>query len=113
MAVLQRNNCKDSIGIYDTAQFKMVNYIQLETQDAAKVEFTEKGDLIVIDNKLHFKLFIVNPFIGVTHSYGEKDYCMGFGCHKVSNTQSFLALGGYDDCIHILNMDTWMPICEI
>ena len=113
MAILQRHNNKDCIGIYYTKTYEMLNHIQLQTFDAVKIEYTANGDLIVIDNKINFKMFVLDPFIGVTNSYGEKDYCLGFSAHKVSNTQQFLALGAHDDCLHILNTATWKPICEI
>lgn len=38
---------------------------------------------------------------------------MGFNCHKFSNTSKFLALGAYDNCIHLLNTATWKLIIEM
>jgi hypothetical protein len=67
----------------------------------------------VIENKINFKIHVVDPFRGVISSYGDKDYCLGVKVHKISNNQAFLALGVHDNCIHLLNTLTWAPICEI
>lgn len=111
MAILEKHGGKDCIGIYYTRTLEMINFINLDTFDAAKIEFTAHGDLIVIENKINFKIYIVDPFRGVISSYGEKDYCLGVSTHKMSNNHNFLAMGVHDDCIHILNTITWKPIC--
>lgn len=50
---------------------------------------------------------------GVIEEYGDKNYVLGFSCHKFSNSSQFLALGAYDNCVHLLNTATWKLIAEM
>lgn len=62
---------------------------------------------------MNFKVYIIDMYRGIIEEYGDKNYVLGFCCHKFSNSSQFLALGAHDNCIHLLNTTTWKLIIEI
>jgi WD40 repeat protein len=78
MALLERHDCKDAIGIYHCGDWKMMNSITLESFDVIELMWAPNDAHIVAwENPLNYRLHAVCPFKGVVLRYQPYDYNLG------------------------------------
>jgi WD40 repeat protein len=59
MALAERNNCKDFIGIYHVSGWKVINHFQVETYDLQDLIWSKDDTAIIVwDNSLECRLLV-------------------------------------------------------
>ncbi len=78
MALLERHDCKDVIGIYNCGDWKMVHSIPLESFDVIELLWGPNDAFIVAwENPLYYRLHAICPFKGVILRYQAYEYNLG------------------------------------
>ncbi|KAJ2017732.1 hypothetical protein H4S04_004351 [Coemansia sp. S16] len=109
MAVAQRHDYHDYIGIYNTSSWSMVKEIAVDTIDLAGLKWSPDGlHLVAWDLAGNFSAVIVNVGGIVKRVYTEDT--LGVKSCEWAPSGQLLALGGYDQKIRILNHLTWRPL---
>lgn len=113
LAVLERVQKKDAIGIYDCVRWEMVTQYQIDSELAADLEWSPNGRFIAVwESLLNYKLMIYTGEGRLVSFYSPTDFCLGIKSVKWSPNSQFLAVGGSDLKLRIFNCYTWSPIIE-
>jgi WD40 repeat protein len=114
MALLERHECKDTIGIYFCGDWKLVNSVQLDSFDVIELLWDFNNFYIVAwENPINYRLHVVCPFKGVSLRFQPYDHALGIKNVQFSNRSLFLAIGSFDEKIRLLNAETWKLITEL
>ncbi|KAJ7932521.1 quinon protein alcohol dehydrogenase-like superfamily [Mycena leptocephala] len=105
----ERHKSKDTAGVYDTADsYKLVRHFPLPTSSLASLALSPTGNhLAVWEGPIEYKLYVLSLVGDILGTFCP-DPDPGFGIRRVAWHPSgmFLAVGGWDDKIHILDL-TW------
>ncbi|KAJ7783658.1 hypothetical protein DFH07DRAFT_788607 [Mycena maculata] len=105
----ERHKSKDTAGVYDTADaYKLVRHFPLPTSSLASLALSPTGNhLVVWEGPIEYKLYVLS-LVGDVLGTFSPDPDPGFGIRRVAwhPNGMFLALGGWDDKIHVLDL-TW------
>ncbi|KAF8213169.1 WD repeat-containing protein 8 [Mycena galopus ATCC 62051] len=105
----ERHKSKDTIGIYDTAHaYQLARHFPLPTSSLASLALSPTGNHLAIwEGPIEYKLYIMSLVGDILGTFCP-DPDPGFGIRRVAWHPSgmFLAVGGWDDKIHILDL-TW------
>ncbi len=97
MALLERHDCKDSIGIYSCSDWKLMNSIVLDSYDVIEIlwDFND-SHIAAWENPINYRLHVLCPFKGVVLKYQPYDYALGIKVVQFSNRSLFLGVGSFD-----------------
>ncbi|KAJ6509416.1 WD repeat-containing protein 8 [Mycena vitilis] len=105
----ERHRSKDTAGVYDTTDsYKLVRHFPLPTSSLAALALSPTGNYLAVwEGPIEYKLHILS-LVGDTLGTFSPDPDPGCGIRRVAWHPSgmFLAIGGWDDKIHILDL-TW------
>ncbi|KAH7885892.1 WD repeat-containing protein 8 [Phlebopus sp. FC_14] len=106
----ERHKSKDTLGVYDVSDsYKLVRHFPLPTANLSSVALSPTGDLLAVwEGILEYKLYVIS-LAGNIQGIFSPCPDPGFGIRSVAWHPSgmFLAVGGWDDKIHILDSLTW------
>ncbi|KAJ2743682.1 hypothetical protein GGI20_003573, partial [Coemansia sp. BCRC 34301] len=105
MAVAQRHDYHDYIGLYNTESWTMVREIEVaDTVDMEGLKWSPDGlHLVGWDLAANFCAVIANVGGVVKRAYREEDEVLGVRTCAWAPSAQLLALGGYDQKIRVLN----------
>jgi hypothetical protein len=104
MALAERNNGKDFIGIYFTGDFSLVSHFQVGTFDLSDLLWTKDStSLIVVDTPLEVKFLIYSPTGNLITTHEPYLYGLGIEIAKLSNNSRTLSLGFNDGMVRLYN----------
>jgi len=113
MALAERRETKDYIGIYYCGDWKLVNYILADTYDLHDLKWSPDNSVIICwDTPLEYKLLVYCPAQGLVAKYQPYEYALGIKSLKFSDNSQFLAVGSYDEKVRLFNCLTWKVITE-
>ncbi|OAX44364.1 WD repeat-containing protein 8 [Rhizopogon vinicolor AM-OR11-026] len=106
----ERHKSKDTIGVYDTTDlYRLVRHFPIPTSNISSLALSPTGNHIAVwEGILEYKLHIISLAGHLQRTFSpEPD--PGFGIRNAAwhPTGMFLAVGGWDDKIHILDGLTW------
>ncbi|EMD35848.1 hypothetical protein CERSUDRAFT_124462 [Gelatoporia subvermispora B] len=112
----ERHKSKDTLGVYDaSANYRLVRHFPIPTATLAGLALSPLGNHVAVwDGPLEYKLHIMT--LSGTHlSTFAPEPDPGFGIRTVAwhPNGMYLAVGGCDDKIHILEGLTWGPIATL
>ncbi|KIY50586.1 WD repeat-containing protein 8 [Fistulina hepatica ATCC 64428] len=114
--VAERVKSKDMLGVYDVADaFKSVRHFQLPTSSLASLAISPTGNYIAVwEGPLEYKLHVLT-LVGTLLKTFSPDPDPGYGIRQVKwhPTGLYLAVGGWDDRIHIIDSLTWLDVCHL
>ncbi|KAI9297948.1 WD40 repeat-like protein [Neoconidiobolus thromboides FSU 785] len=114
MALLERKDGKDYLGIYNTVTWSLRKHFQLETIDAANISWSQDGQFIAVwDSIVTYKLFIYSPAGFLITKYSAYSHGLGLKTVDWSPSGQFIMLASYDEKIRLLNTYTWQPTFEL
>ena len=104
MALAERHNGRDFIGIYFTGDFSLVSHFQVATFDLENLLWTKDStSLIVIDTPLEVKFLVYTPTGNLIASHEPYLYGLGIEMAKLSNNSHTLSLGFNDGTLRLYN----------
>ena len=107
MALAERQNGKDFIGIYFIDDFSLVSHFQVATFDLNDLLWTKDAtNLIVIDTPLEVKFLIYSPTGNLIMTCEPYLYGLGIEIAKLSYNSHTLGLGFNDGIIRLYNCMT-------
>ncbi|KRX10945.1 WD40-repeat-containing domain [Pseudocohnilembus persalinus] len=114
MALVERKEAKDYVGIYFTNDWKLINHFQVETNDLSDIAWTNNNYYIIVwDTPLNYKLLAYCPAQGKKATIQPYNYALGIKTVKLSNDAQYLAIGSYDEKVRLVNTLTWNIIIEL
>jgi hypothetical protein len=97
MALLEKHDCKDTIGIYFCGDWKLVNSIQIDSFDIVEMKWDlNDSHIIAWENPINYRFYAICPFKGVILRYQPYDYALGIKTVEYSNKSFFVSIGSYD-----------------
>jgi len=113
MALAERKDTKDYIGIYHTGEWKLVNYMQTDTFDLHDLVWSpDNSAILCVDTPLEYKFSVYCPAQGLLQKFQPNEYGLGIKTFKFSSNSMFLAVGSYDEKIRLFNCLSWKVITE-
>ncbi|KAI0004214.1 YVTN repeat-like/Quino protein amine dehydrogenase [Russula compacta] len=112
----ERHKSKDAIGVYDAANsFSLAKHFPSPTSSMSSLALSPSGNHIAVwEGPLEYKLFVLSLAGDVLGSF-KPEPDPGFGIRNVVWHPSgmFLAVGGWDNKIHILEQLTWSSVATL
>ncbi|CEL57758.1 WD repeat-containing protein WRAP73 OS=Mus musculus GN=Wrap73 PE=2 SV=2 [Rhizoctonia solani AG-1 IB] len=109
----ERHKSRDTIGVYDARDgYKVTRHFQSPTQSLAAMSLSPNGrHLAVWEGPLEYKLSVLNLAGTVLRTF-TPDPDPGLGIRSVAwhPSGAFLAVGGWDDKVHILSSLSWTVV---
>lgn len=114
MALAERRDAKDFIGIYYCGNWKLLNHFQTDTYDLSDIIWSPDNNVIIaIETFLEYKLLAYCPATGIIAKFQPYKSALGIKSIDFNKMGEFLAIGSYDEKIRILNCLTWKLIIEL
>ncbi|KAJ2609658.1 hypothetical protein H4S08_003957 [Coemansia sp. RSA 1365] len=114
MAVAQRHDYHDHIGIYDTHDWRLVREVALDTIDVSGLSWSPDGlHIAAWDTAANFCAVVVNVAGLVKRQLQPDDAGLGVRSCAWGPSGQLLALGGYDRVVRVLSNVTWRPIATL
>ncbi|KAG8991934.1 hypothetical protein FRB90_001157, partial [Tulasnella sp. 427] len=116
LLLAERHKSKDTMGIYDAVEdYKLVRHFALPTSSLSSIAISPTGSYVAVwEGPLDYKLHIITLTGNLVASFTppEPDTALGLGIRSVvwHPTGAFLAVGGWDDKIHIVTSHGWIAI---
>jgi len=112
----ERHKSKDMVSVYDAADsYKTVRHFPVQTASLASLSLSPTGNNLAIwEGPLEYKLYI-HTLAGDLLASFSPDPDPGLGIRNVAwhPNGMFLAVGGYDDKVHILSHLTWNVVATV
>ncbi|KAF8912983.1 WD repeat-containing protein 8 [Gymnopilus junonius] len=109
----ERHKSKDTLGVYDASQaYKLVRHFSLPTSSVASLALSPTGNYIAVwEGPLEYKLH-VSTLAGDHQTTFSPSPDPGFGIRIAAWHPAgiFLAVGGWDDRVHILDSISWSDV---
>lgn len=114
MALAERREAKDFVGVYFCGNWKLINHFQTDTFDLADIKWSPDDSVILVwDTILEYKLIMYCPATGIIAQFRPYDSALGLKSLSFSENSLFLAIGSFDEKVRLLNCLTWKLIIEL
>jgi len=114
MALAERNDCKDYIGIYYCGDWKLMNHFEIGTTDLADLTWAKDDTAIIAwDNPIECRLLVYSATQGLLAQHIPYENALGFRSVNFSPSGQLLAAGSYDQKVRIYNHISWKEITEL
>ncbi|KAJ2726536.1 WD repeat-containing protein wrap73 [Coemansia sp. Benny D115] len=115
IAVAQRHDYRDYVGIYDAEEWRMVREVELTgLEDAVGMAWSPDGlHLVAWDTASSYSVVVINIAGLVKRHYAPEDAGLGVRRCAWAPSGQLLALGGYDRRVRVLNNLTWRPVAVL
>eukprot|EP00040_Diaphanoeca_grandis_P043825 m.269198 g.269198 ORF g.269198 m.269198 type:complete len:444 (-) comp82937_c0_seq1:156-1487(-) len=111
MAVLERSDCKDFVGVFACKTWEMVQRFQVATTDATDLMWSgDDRTICVWDYLVCYKVCIYTLSGRCLHEYSAYSDALGVKSLQWSPSGQILAIGSYDQKLRLLNTLTWGEI---
>ena len=114
MALAERRDAKDYVGIYYCGSWKLINHFITDTYDLNDILWSPDNNVIIVwETLLEYKLLVYCPATGILAKFQPYQSALGIKAVNFSKGSEFLSIGSYDEKIRILNCLTWKLIVEL
>ena len=117
MALAERRDTKDYVSIFNCDEWSLLSHFEVATNDLAGLSWSPDGRLLCVwDSIVHYNVLVYSIDGKCVCTYsphsGPHEYQLGVKCVSWSPTGQFLAIGSFNEKIHVLNNVTWKPVAE-
>jgi WD40 repeat protein len=112
-AILERNEFKDKITLYETESWTSFLSFPIETEDCQIIKFSPNNELIAcVDSYLDYAILIYTSDGRKVMRYSAYEYALGIRTIAWSPSSTFLAIGSYDEVLRVFNVRNWKLLAE-
>lgn len=113
MALAERKESKDYIGLYYVSDWTLVSHFSVETYDLNDICFSkDDGEIIIWDSPLECKFYVYSPTGNLIHKYQAYELGLGIKSCVFSNNGRYLSIGYFDQSVRIFSQLTWKLVTE-
>eukprot|EP01083_Nonionella_stella_P148816 471752_1 len=113
LAVAERKEFKDLVGIYFTETWEHVKTFPVDTTDLADLKWSPDDRVICVwDTLLEYKFLVYSPDGRKLASYVAYENALGIKSVAWSPSSQFLSVGSYDECARVFTNLTWRALGE-
>lgn len=113
MALAERREAKDFIGIYYVGDFSLINHFSVETQDLNDLTWTKDDTCIIVwDNCLECKFLVYSPTGNILATHNPYELTLGIKGVTLSPNGHYLSVGYYDEVCRLYNHLSWKLIMD-
>eukprot|EP00468_Gymnochlora_sp_CCMP2014_P008993 CAMPEP_0167763550 /NCGR_PEP_ID=MMETSP0110_2-20121227/13449_1 /TAXON_ID=629695 /ORGANISM="Gymnochlora sp., Strain CCMP2014" /LENGTH=456 /DNA_ID=CAMNT_0007650675 /DNA_START=187 /DNA_END=1557 /DNA_ORIENTATION=+ len=113
LAVLERRDFKDMMGIYSCKTFELLQSFRINTEAAEDIAWSPDDTAIAVwDTNLEYNVFVYSPDARELVNYRAYQGYLGVKKVQWSKTGMFLSIGSFDQKLRLLNNVSWGRICE-
>ncbi|KAF5369078.1 hypothetical protein D9758_003053 [Tetrapyrgos nigripes] len=112
----ERHRSKDTLGLYDTSDsYKLVRHFPLPTSSFSSFSLSPNGNYLAVwEGPLEYKLHILTLAGNILSSFTPNpEPTLGIRDVAWHPSGVFIAVGGYDDKIHILDSLSWSAVVTL
>lgn len=114
MALTERRETKDHIGIYYTGDWSLVAHFPVDSYDLQDIIWSKDNTAIVVyDSILECKFFIYSPTGNLITFHQPYTLNLGIKSLKFSPNGHYLSVGFYDQTVRLYNHITWKIIIDL
>ena len=113
MAIAEKTECKDYVGIYFTGDWKVVNHFLVETFDLENIMWAPNDTAIIVwDTCLTYELLVYSPLGHLLARHKAYENGLGIKSVGISPSGEFLAAGSYDQSLRVFTHISWKYLIE-
>ncbi|POM78250.1 YVTN repeat-like/Quino protein amine dehydrogenase [Phytophthora palmivora] len=113
LAVAERHDCKDFLGIYSCETWELTTHFSIESYDCVEIQWSPHDATIAVrDTHLEFRVLLYSPDGTLLTKYQAYENALGLKSMTWSASGQFLALGSYDDHLRVLSHINWKPVAD-
>ncbi|KAI8636550.1 WD40-repeat-containing domain protein [Parasitella parasitica] len=110
-AIIEKYDGKDYVSIYHANSFILLQRFELDTVDVENIKWSPNSMYIAAwDACLYHKLSVYRQDGALIKSYSGYEYGLGIKSVHWSPTSQIIALGNFDDTIHVLSTLSWQLV---
>ncbi|ETV94671.1 hypothetical protein H310_11657 [Aphanomyces invadans] len=114
LAVAERSECKDAIGIYNVESWELVRHFDCASYDMVELSWSMDGRAIVVrDTFLEYRVLFYSIDGDLLHQFEAYQHALGIKSMVWSPSGQFLAVGSFDEKIRLLSHMHWKCIAEL
>ncbi|KAI8988936.1 hypothetical protein BDB01DRAFT_783669 [Pilobolus umbonatus] len=114
IAIAEVHQGKDHIGIYHGTTYHLLERFEVDTVDMENMKWSPNSDyLCVWDNCLYNTLLVYRPDGYRCTTYSPYEEGLGIKSVSWSPNNQFIAMGTYDQTVHLLSAQTWQLIAVL
>ncbi|CEP09942.1 hypothetical protein [Parasitella parasitica] len=111
IAIIEKHDGKDYISIYHANSFILLQRFELDTVNVENIKWSPNNMYIAAwDNCLYHKLLVYRQDGSLIKSYSGYEFGLGIKSVHWNPTSQIVALGNFDDTIHLLSTLSWQLI---
>lgn len=113
MALAERHEAKDYIGIYYVGDFTLVNHFPVDLYDLYDLQWSKDNTSIIVwDNCINCKISIYSPTGNLLATHNPYDLMLGIKSVSQSPNGNYLAVGFFDEVCRFYNHLSWKLIMD-
>ncbi|KAG1687020.1 hypothetical protein DVH05_005760 [Phytophthora capsici] len=113
LAVAERHDCKDFIGIYSCESWELTAHFSIDSYDCVEIQWSpDDATIAVKDTHLEFRVLLYSPDGTLLAKYQAYENALGLKTMTWSASGQFLALGSYDEHLRVLSHINWKPVAD-
>ncbi len=114
MALAERKETKDYVGIYYVGDWTLVSHFAVETFDLQDLMWSKDNTaIIVLDSVLECKFCIYSPTGNLITTHSPYDMNLGIRNAIMSPNGHYLSVGFYDQAVRLYNHISWKMIIDL
>ena len=112
MMLVERNECKDYLGIYFAGDWQVVHHFLVDAFDVEDARWANDTAIVVVDSCIVYQLLIYSPLGQIIARHRPYDNGLGIKCISLSPNGTFLAVGSYDQSVRVFIKISWRFLVE-
>ncbi|KAI8383073.1 hypothetical protein BD560DRAFT_364711 [Blakeslea trispora] len=114
VAIVELNEGKEYIGIYHANSFILLQRFEAETVDLENLKWSPNSMFIAVwDNCIYHRVLVYRQDGQLYKSYSGYDFGLGVKSVNWSPNSPMMAIGNYDETIHLLSTLSWDVIAKL
>jgi hypothetical protein len=114
MALAERKDTKDYVGIYYVGDWTIVSHFAVETFDLQDLMWSKDNTAIIVwDSVLECKFSIYSPTGNHIITHTPYDMNLGIKSVGISHNGHYLSVGFYDQTVRLYNHISWKMIIDL